>query len=615
MHPATPTPTIERRLDVLITEVGALRRQLDAVGLRLGVAPVTSPPAVVPPPEEPDLLPRGGVTAPTDAARERITHPIEEVRPVPVARPSSVLTPARLLAAGGAIVTILGVGFLLAVAVAAGLFGPAPRVLSLVVLALTLGVVSRRVRPRSPEASIALAATSAAAGFGVVVAATTLYHWFPPLVGVGSGLVIAVAGAFVAHRWCSELLACLVQVEVSLVLPIVLAPVTPEAQLRLLLFATLAYAPVVRLVHEHRWSRLFQVSGAILLCLATATLLARPGVGAGALAVIVAAAAWLVVLLVLAHAVLVDESAVAAAGLLVSALAVAVLHDRAPQVGLGWADAGTVLALALAVAVAAWRSAGRMRDVLAVGAGMHLLLATGFLDLSRPTVVVLVAVEGLVLRIAARRPEPPHLLLASVVFTVLALVASPVVLPPLGIVWAGAIAGDGSWQGAVLGGVLGATGALHLRRRGTLAVVGGSASRRAAASAFLGLYGASVGVVSLGTLPGAPGVGVMLANVVVTILWVGAAIAMLLTPRVGLTRVGYVVLALAIGKLFVADLHAVDGVLRAVLFVVTGLGLIAASSGIRRSTPAAPAAPVDRTVCASRPEAGPSPLRHGPRRG
>lgn len=610
--PATPTTAIEQRLDVLVAEVGALRRQLDAVGLRLGVEPVTCDLPAAPLAEEAGRRAEDRDVAPATCPDEPSEEPTAQVptAQVPAAGPrsaaadpvessgwpSSSLTPARLLAAGGAIVTILGVGFLLAVAIAAGLFGPVPRVLSLVALALTLGVISLRARPRSPDASVALAATSAAAGFGVIVAATTLYHWFPHLLGIGAALTVSVAGAVVAHRWRSELLACLLQVEVFLVLPIVLVPLTPAARVQLLLFTTLAYAPVVRLVHEHRWLRLFRVSGAILLLVAVSTLVTLPAVGAGALGWVGLAGSWLVVLLVLAHAVLVEEPAVAAAGLVVSAGAAVVLHDRVTQAGLGWGDAGMILALAVLLAAVAWRSDGRMRDVLAVGAGIHLLLATGFLDVSRPTVVVLLAAESLLLLAAARRSDSPHLVGASVVFTALALLASPVVLSPFAIVWAGFAAGDGSWQGVALGAVLGVVGALHLRLRHTLAVPGLPVPRRSVAAAFLGLYGASLAVVSLGTLPEVHGAGVMLANVVVTILWVGAALAMLLTPRVGLTRVGYVVLGLAIGKLFLADLHAVDGVLRAVLFVLTGLALIAASSGIRRSAPTAPTLPATGTV-------------------
>ncbi|GAB48326.1 hypothetical protein [Mobilicoccus pelagius] len=535
-------------------------------------------------PARPAVMPRPRLrSASASASASAHTRPTETPAR-PVGGGASVFTPARLLAAGGAIVTILGVGFLLAVAIAAGLFGPVPRVLSLVALSVVLGAVATKVRSGNPEAGVALASTSAAAGFGVVVAATTLYHWFPPLVGIGAGLAMSVAGAAVAHRWRSELLACLLQIEVFVVLPIVLVPLDAGARVQLLLFSTLAYAPVIRLVHEHRWLRLFRVAAAILLVVALVALLTLPAVADVGIGWAGLASSWMVVLLVVAHAAHVDEPVVTSAGLVASVLAAATLHDRVDQAGPGWGDAPLTVALALVLGVAAWRYGGRVRGVLTIGAAVHLLLGTGFLDTSPGTVTALVALEALLLLAAARRGRSPHLVVTSVVFTALSLIGSATLVRPVSVVWAAFEAGSGTATGVALGVLLGATAVLHLRSRRILPLPGVNESTRCAVAALLGLYGGSIALVSLGTLPGATSTGVMFANVGVTVLWVVGALAMILTPRVGLTRVGYAVLALAVGKLFLADLHAVSGVLRAVLFVFTGLALIAASSGMRRTT-------------------------------
>jgi len=113
---------------------------------------------------------------------------------------------SRLLAWVGGIVTLAGVVLLLVLAIQRGYLGPLPRVLLGAGLGLALIGIGMRLRP-SPAArtgAYALAAT----GFGVlyldVIAATTLFEFFLPAVGLGVGLAVAAFGLGLAARWDTQ---------------------------------------------------------------------------------------------------------------------------------------------------------------------------------------------------------------------------------------------------------------------------------------------------------------------------------------------------------------------------------------------------------------------------
>ncbi|MFC7621130.1 DUF2339 domain-containing protein [Microlunatus sp. GCM10028923] len=128
---------------------------------------------------------------------------------------------ARLLTVAGALVLLVGIAFLLVLAIQAGLFGPVPRVITgSVVSAALIGValLLRRRLPTNPG-PIALAASGIAGGYLVVVAVASIYAWVPFYVGLALATLLAVLGCLLAHRWDSQTLAVIVLVGVILLAP------------------------------------------------------------------------------------------------------------------------------------------------------------------------------------------------------------------------------------------------------------------------------------------------------------------------------------------------------------------------------------------------------------
>ncbi|WP_176489745.1 DUF2339 domain-containing protein [Mobilicoccus massiliensis] len=489
-----------------------------------------------------------------------------------------------MLAIGGAVVTILGVGFLLAVAIAAGLFGPVPRVVALAVLSVILGLVAGRMHARrSSDAAVALAATSSAAAFAAVVATTAIYAWLPAFAGLVLALLLAGAGVFVAHRWRSQVLAGLEYVQMILVLPMILQPATDIAFVEFSVFAAIAYVPVVVAVVEHRWLPLFRVASLGLGAVAFIGLIGGTAGSAGGTVRVLTSI--VVFLLIAACATALTEVAVLGTALGLSAIAILWLRDETALLGLEL-TAPVAGAVALATAIAAVRYRGAIRTMLTIGAVTHLLVATLALPVSDHVVAVLLAFEALVLVVAARQRASLPMWGASIAFT-LAAIAGLIVLVPVPAVFStSAVAHATRWEAVVVGLLLAGVGAAHVLSVRDIRVPRIDPAARVLAGLAVGLYGASSAIVAVGLLPGASEVQAMAANVVTTIVWVAVAVGMILRPASPVTRAGYALLIAAIAKLFLADLHTVDGVLRAVLFVLTGLALIGASSQIRKHTDA-----------------------------
>lgn len=169
------------------------------------------PVSTVPVPSAPDpALPGPAGTGP--AASPRFSPP----RPPVWERPQFV---ARLLAVVGAGITLIGIAFLLVLAAQYGFFGPLARTLAAAGLGVVLLAIAFWVHGRSPDnpGAPALAATGVASGFLSVVAATVIYGWLPPWVGLALVAALGLFGLALARRWENEVLA-VVAVGASLVL-------------------------------------------------------------------------------------------------------------------------------------------------------------------------------------------------------------------------------------------------------------------------------------------------------------------------------------------------------------------------------------------------------------
>lgn len=130
---------------------------------------------------------------------------------------------AKALAAVGAAITLIGVAFLLALAIQLGFFGPLARVISGGLLSLALVGAAALVRSRqtSTVGALGLAATGIATAYLDVLAVTYVYAWVPLGVGLVLAGLIALGGVLLARVWDSQLLAVIAVLGVALMAPFV----------------------------------------------------------------------------------------------------------------------------------------------------------------------------------------------------------------------------------------------------------------------------------------------------------------------------------------------------------------------------------------------------------
>lgn len=554
----------------------------------VATAPSAGPRAEVPPPPR---APGAAATAPRPLPAPPVVPPLSPFVPTP-AEPwwqrDGVV--ARLLAVVGAGITLIGVAFLLAIAIQAGIFGPLARVLSGAVLSAALVAAAAVVRRRqeSPVGAIGLAATGIAAGYLDVLAVTRIYDWVPAALGLVVAGVLAAGGLVLARAWRSQLLAVLVVLGVA-----VLAPVVGGSEVLLvgafLLTLTIAGYPA-------QWGRRWPVLE--IARVVPTTLYAVVAVAAqddgheGTLMALVLA------LFVLATALAPLVRGVRAGTGLPTSLAVLALVAALPALVAGMAEDRPVavvvlLVLAAAHLVAAWAGRvdavpvlSRLREPSLVVAALALLLLAGrgpgesFVPLAllvvaigwvgaaaavRSTSVAVVAlpvalvallpalrhVPSLLARGQADRVDPVHVLEAVCVVVLLALVATAVqVLAPRSPELARAAA-----CAAVL--------ALPLPL-----VLGGS------------VLGSAAGI---GDEPAVA--GFLVGHALATVVWMALAAALLVrglgrTDDAGVSVLaGLGLAATAVVKLLFFDLSTLDGLPRVLSFIVAGVLLLAMGSG------------------------------------
>ncbi|QNN49683.1 DUF2339 domain-containing protein [Phycicoccus endophyticus] len=442
------------------------------------------------------------------------------------------------------------------------------------------------------SAPVALVATGAAAAYLDVVAATTAYGWLPAVPGLVLCLVVAVAGLAVARRWASELLAVLMVAGAGSLAPVVVgrpgwllsavlgilalvgwwagagrrAPWLTVTRTVPVALSLLAGAGVGSGATEHR--ALLLVALLVLgTTLATSAVSVRGDaddlaasaalalVTVGTLAVGSAqpgstrtlAYAVIAVVLLLAAAALSRPPAGPVAGHLVVSVAtggavaaVLAVLDGAPR---GFAGTG-LLALALGhLAVAA---GSRSRVALGLGAGVSAVALLGWLG--HPVAMV------------SAELATHHDLAVAALDSVLAA----------GVVAVGWWAASRATE-------------LPVETRRVATVIGW----------VVGLASTATVLVSISTLVGerlgGPGTGFTTGHALATVTWVGAAAGLLLhslarpsTSDLAL-RSGLLLSAVAVTKLFLFDLAALDGVVRSVAFIAAGLLLLATGSRYARA--------------------------------
>jgi hypothetical protein len=529
--------------------------------------------------------------------------------PVPLAPPPAPAVPwyrregavTAVLAVAGALITMAGVAMLLVLAAQHGWFGPGARVAAGALLAgllVALGVRGAEADRRTGRgvvgsAPVALVATGAAAAYLDVVAVTSGYGWVSPAVGLALAGAVALGGLHLARRWGSELLAVLMVLGAAALAPFVAqgGGWVVSAFLAVLCAAgwwaggssTRPALTVVRVV---------PVTFSLLVGAVT-----EAGSGTGAVGQVSVAASVLVVTLVTSTLSVRRDPHDVSASMAVSLLAVGLLATSATL-----ADPWRTLALGAAAAVLLLVATSLGRPPLGPLAG-HLVGTTGasgavfavFAVLSGAperfvtTGLLLLALAGLAAAGVSR--SRTTLALASGTTFVAVLSWAPHPVATITASTAGAHDMAVALLDSLLVGAVVATGLWAVAAQRGL---GREVRLIATVVAWvLGLAASTTVSVAVGTLLGAevgePVLGFTIGHAVATVTWMLAAAWLLLrglehSRDADLTlRTGLVLAGIAVAKLFLFDLAALNGLVRSVAFIVVGLLLLATGSRYARA--------------------------------
>jgi len=567
--------SVESRLSSLEERVrtleGLLRVALASAPQPAAPAPAPVPATVAPPPLPPSRAPAPVVREPLD---------LEQV------------LGGRVLAWVGGIAVVLAAVFFLVMAVHNGWIDETTRVVLafLGASALVAAGVWLYERKGKTQAALATVASGLAALYASATTATTVYHLVSPAAGLVIAGLVGIAATAVAVRWDSRVVAGIG------IVGALLGPVLVDAgrSTSSLAFMVIALLSAIGVLVWRRWSSLAVVSYVVSAPQAADWLDHERHAHLG-LALVVTGAFWVLYLV----AALGYELRVPTTTLRLSSASL-LLANAAATAGGGWAmldDAGNgygatawVIGLAAAhvvLGVATLR--GRISReigalIAAVGAA---LAAVGLaLALDGPALVAGWTAEGVLMAWVARRTGDRRGYLGSAVFLGLAAVhAVEFEAPPSALAY-----GLDSPLRAVTALVLVAAGlslaASFLPQDERRSQV--DALRIGAAAALV--YLASVLVVqAAGAHAGSTTQNSQLA---LSALWAAlgfvSLVAGLARDERPLRLGGLVLLGLAVGKVFIVDLAALESIWRVASFLGLGLLLLAAAFGYQRARSGTP---------------------------
>lgn len=506
---------------------------------------------------------------------------------------------ARLLAATGAAVTLLGVVLLLVLAARGGWFGPGAQVVAGAALGLGLAVVGLRLRPRHATGATALVVTGVAALYLDVAAASALHAFLPVPAALALGLVVLGAGLVVADRWDSPGLAAGAVTGLAILVPVV-AHRPVEASVLLLVVAQ-ALAAV--LAARRGWSVpvLVATLASVLAVMVAVVRLALRGATdpviapttAGALASLAVGA--LLAVLAGARVPASTRTAVLVLGL-GPVLLTGALHGR----WWGVAVTGMPAVLLLLVAARARRRAAPDRTIAVVLEAMSAvagLVATALAVAGEGPLAMLLLGQATVLAVVTLVTGRLGPLVAAAGYGAIALVATlSTVVPPDAL----AAYGDPRFvappdlpghQPAFATVIVTSLLLVAAALTGLAALVRhvpqlGRDARRVAVAGLgvLALYGVTGAVVATAMLVSPTRTGFLTGHVLVTVSWTVVALILLVrglraARSAASTRIlGGVLVVAAVAKLVLFDLVALDGLARVVAFLGAGLVLLAAGT-------------------------------------
>ncbi|MBB5155120.1 DUF2339 domain-containing protein [Saccharopolyspora phatthalungensis] len=539
-------------------------------------------------------------TAPESASQQPYPglspYPHTEGPTAPHRRFGSDLEPSRILAWVGAGVTLLGVVFLLVLAVQQDWLGPDARVAGGAVLAALLIAAGWWMHHRFAAeqsggagriAVFALATTGFGALFLDVVAATALYDFLSVPTGLGTGFAVSVAGLALADRWRAQPLAIGVALSSAICAPMI----TRAADAVLLGFLLLLQVAAAPAQVRRGWPGLALAAGIPTVLAAFMASAVGAWVYDPALPIAIFAAAVLGVILAAITAGARPDADWTAIGLLIAAPIPAFL---AGPLMLERPAAGTIGAGMVVLLLGIW-GAGRFtpafrgrlsaRFVVAVG-GMAAVAAVQttltFLDSSSWATALLC--EALLLSVGGFLLRSPGVLLGATCYAIFGFLLTFFnELPIRALLWYG----GGIGIRGLLAGLLIALVAIGLPiagvRIGKLAKLPGSLPLWFASGVAL-LYGTASATMAACLLLVDARAGFLTGHILITLSWVVAAIALLLRGvRAKHLRIaGLVLIAVSLAKLLLFDLATLDGFARVIAFLCAGLILLAAGSAYAR---------------------------------
>jgi uncharacterized membrane protein len=488
----------------------------------------------------------------------------------------------KLLAAAGVAVTLIGVVFLLVLAAQAGMLRPEARVAAGAALAGGLGAAGWWLysRPGGRVGAVSLMATGIAAAYMDVIAATAIYGWVAPPVGLVIAAMIAGGGLAVARRWNSEQLGLLVLVPLLVLAPVVVGDVT--LLLVAFMLALSAASLPVQIGNDWLWLHAARTAvGTLPLLVALVGVYFDDGrdrwlAGACGIAALLVIAGALILLPGTANRLVM--AVLTGAGVL-PVLSVALAVDR----GTAALMAAALAAALLAIVLIGDQLPGVDRSVRRVWAVLSAISAL---------ISVLVAVEGpiagpvllaIALVVAAAGRHHATVRAISIGFALIGAAYYLSWAPPYTLLWGtatSAAVGVSTLVASILLMAWSVAIAWSFPRRDSVVWAG--------AAAVAG-YALTMFAVTAGVLAGGTDSGFYAGHMAATICWIALAAAMFgyaaKLPRTGRSLPiggGLALVAAATTKLFLFDLGTLDGIFRVVVFIVVGLVLLGMGAGYAR---------------------------------
>jgi uncharacterized membrane protein len=545
-------------------------------------APVPATMPVQPPPPPQQAWPQPPPPQPWPQAPQQWPAPAPQPRETLFEKLGKDGAGSKLLAWVGGAITVLGFVLLLILAIQRGWLGPMPRVIGGAVFSgalVGIGMWLHR-NPHGRTGAFALAATGFAGLYLDVIAATSLYEYLPPAVGLVVGFGVAAAGVVLALRWDSQTLAVGVVAACAICSPILTEGFTVLLVGFLLVLKT-ASTPVQL---QRRWPGLAVAGGVppIIASLLT-TAQAVPAdfewtvVGvAGATTVV-----GIVVALLTAWKRPDDVVAVGlvAGSALPAMFATTLLKDPANSV-----LAGAVAAVLLAI----WMvpDLPRAFTTAAGAAGMLALFQTTVIALDGNARTAVVLAEAVLLAFLAARLTKKSALAGSIVFGVVGFLMTVSQAVPISWLleeprYVTVSSGDyaAGLVTAVVLGVFAATAPWAALKMQVLREPARHPFPWIVAGLVL-LYGAAGAVLCAALLVSPDESGFLFGHSVVTVSWTIAALFLLVKGinNKALRISGLILVGAAVLKLVLFDLAALDGIARVLAFLGAGLVLLTAGT-------------------------------------